>query len=80
MQKLVYRGPRGLAHGVAFKSCLRNSEKDTIHVSVWCFFVVKMSHAETETLGSPYACVRGILQIPSPQLKEHHAKAWCFFV
>ena len=30
MQKLVYRGPRGLAHGVAFKSCLRNS-KNIMH-------------------------------------------------
>ena len=80
MQKLVYRGPRGLAHGVAFKSCLRNSEKDTIHVSVWWFFVVKMSHAEAGISGSPWACPWGSFQILSPQFKEHHAQAWCFFV
>ena len=80
MQKLVYRGPRGLAHGVAFKSCLRNSEKNTIHVSVWWFFVVKMSHAEAGISGSPWACPWGSFQILSPQFKEHHAQAWCFFV
>ena len=44
------------------------------------FFVVsEMSHAEAGISGSPYACVRGILQILSPQFKEHHAQAWCFF-
>ena len=53
------------------------NKKDTF---LGVFFVVsEMSHAEAGISGSPYACVRGILQILSPQFKEHHAQAWCFF-
>ena len=37
MLKLENWGPRGLAHGVIFKSCLRNFRKH--HAKAWCFFI-----------------------------------------